>query len=51
MITTPIKTSFFIKTKTNRTEISTVFFRITHRQRSASISLKVDIKTADWDDQ
>ena len=27
MITTPIKTSFFIKKKTKRTDVSTVFFR------------------------
>jgi site-specific recombinase XerD len=51
MITTPIKTSFFIKKKTKRTEVSTVFFRMTHQDHSATISLKIDIKTADWDDR
>ena len=50
MITTPIKTSFFIKKKTKRTDVSTVFFRMTHQDRSATISLKIDIKTADWDE-
>ena len=50
MITTPIKTSFFIKKKTKRTDVSTVFFRITHQDHSATISLKIDIKTADWDE-
>jgi site-specific recombinase XerD len=51
MITTPIKTSFFIKKKTKRTDVSTVFFRMTHQDHSATISLKIDIKTADWDDR
>ncbi len=50
MITTPIKTSFFIKKKTKRTDVSTVFFRMTHQDHSATISLKIDIKTADWDE-
>jgi site-specific recombinase XerD len=51
MITTPIKTSFFIKKKTKRTDVSTVFFRMTHQDHSATISLKIDIKTADWDER
>jgi len=51
MVTTPIKTSFVIKTKSNHTDVSTVFFRMTHDHRTTTISLKVDIKTADWDEK
>ena len=51
MITNPTKTSFFIKKKTKRTDVSTVFFRMTHQDHSAAFSLKIDIKTADWDER
>lgn len=51
MTTTPIKTSFFIKKKTKRTDVFTVFFRMTHQGQSAGISLKVDVRAGEWDER
>ena len=40
MTTTPIKTSFFIKKKTKRTDVFTVFFRMTHQDNQPEFPSK-----------
>jgi site-specific recombinase XerD len=45
----PIKTSFFLKKKTGHSDIHTLFFRMSHLNQIAEISLKFDIEMSAWD--
>ena len=51
MVATPILISMQLKKKTDRTDVYTVFFRMTHQGKTASISLKTDVRKGDWDDK
>ena len=51
MVATPILISMHLKKKTDRSDVYTVFFRMTHQGKSVSISLKTDVRKCDWDDK
>ncbi len=51
MVATPILISMHLKKKTDRADVYTVFFRMTHQGKSVSISLKTDVRMCDWDDK
>lgn len=49
MIIVPIKTSVFLKRKTGKKDVFTVFLRLSHQGQTVELSLKIDVVQPEWD--
>jgi site-specific recombinase XerD len=49
MIIVPIKTTVFLKRKTGKKDVFTIFLRLSHQGQIVELSLKIDVAQTEWD--